>query len=284
MPAYDAAAIDALAQGLRLGVDPRRRRHGAGNQLGRGPGASLEFHDHRPYVAGDDLRHLDWGVLARSDQLMLRRFRVEVAPRTELLLDLSASMGLDPAKAALAAGLAALLGRLAVDAGARPRMWLLGSKPERIDEGGPASWRARIERAPCAGRAGLSCEPLPELGPGAERVLISDGLDPAGGASVLRRLGAGAGRVCLVQVLTAAELAPEPLGAVRLEDVEGGARDLVHDEVTVRAYHQRFARHQRGWQESLSGRGAGLITCRVEDGLRAAVDRLIAAGVVEVSA
>jgi uncharacterized protein (DUF58 family) len=284
MPAWDDVAVDALARGLRLGIDPRRRRHGAGSRLGQGPGASLEFHDHRPYVPGDDLRHLDWGVLARSDQLMLRRYRVEVAPRFELLLDLSASMGVDPAKAALATGLSALLARLAVDAGARPRLWLLGDRPERIDEGGPQAWRSRLTAAPCSGRAGLSSEPRPELGAGSDRVLVSDGLDPSGAAAVLRRLAAGAGRICLVQVLSALELEPQPLGAVRLEDVEGGARDLVHDEPTCRAYRERLARHQRGWQEALSGRGAGLITCRVEDGLRAAVDRLIAAGLIEVAA
>lgn len=283
MPAWGEAAVAATARRVRLALDPRRRRFGSGNRLGSGPGASLEFHDHRAYVAGDDLRHLDWGVYARSDQLVLRRHRVEVSPTVEVLLDLSLSMAGDPAKAALATSLAALLATLAEADGTRPRVWAFSDEARRMGARAAGAWRAELSAAKAAGAAGLLARP-PGLAPGSERLLVSDGLVAEGGAAVVRALGAGAGRIALVQVLTRTELAPEPLGAVRLEDVEGGVVDLVHDHTAVAAYRDRLARHQAGWQAALAGRGAGVVTCVVEDGLDAAVDLLLRAGLLAVRA
>ena len=279
MPTWDEAAIAGALKRVRLGVDPRRRRTGSGARLGAGPGASLEFHDHRAYVAGDDLRYLDWGVYARSDQLVLRRHRQEVSPRIEVLLDASLSMGANPAKAALAAGLTALVASLAQADGARPLLWAAGERWRRIGEGG--EWRPALRTLGWVGAAGLEQRPAPTLAPGGERVLISDGLCPAGGAEVVRSLGNGAGRICLVQVLTAAEREPSVIGAARLEDVEGGAADLVLDDAACAAYRERLSRHQGGWQAALAGRGAGLVTCTVEEGLEGALRVLLAAGVLE---
>jgi uncharacterized protein (DUF58 family) len=275
---WPAPAVAAALSRLRLAVDPRRRRQGAGSRLGSGPGASLEFHDHRAYVPGDDPRQLDWKVYARTGSLILRRHRVEVTPRIELLCDCSASMGLPPAKAALAASLAALLAGLAEGDGVRPAVWLLGERPRVAGR----DWRAALAVTPCAGAAGLDGVPPGALLPGAERILISDGLCPAGGPALVRRLGAGAGSLALVQVLARAEADPPAQGAVRLADVEGGAADHVLDAAAVAAYRERFARHQAGWQQALAGRGSGLITCIAEDGLDAAIRRLLAAGLVQV--
>jgi uncharacterized protein (DUF58 family) len=151
MPAWDESAVAVHAARLRLAVDARRRR-GVGARLGQGPGASLEFHDHRAYTPGDDLRHLDWAVAARTDQLVLRRQRQEVSPRLELLVDGSASMALTPAKAALAAGIAALLAHLAEADGARPRLWWCGAQAQASE----SAWRTLLRQGICAGTSG--CE------------------------------------------------------------------------------------------------------------------------------
>jgi uncharacterized protein (DUF58 family) len=277
MPAWDEARIQAATKRVRLGVDARRRRLGAGSRLGAGPGASLEFHDHRAYLAGDDLRHLDWSVYARTEQLMLRRHRQEVSPRFEVVLDCSASMALTPAKTALATDIAALLATLAESDGTRPVVWCAGEALRRL----PGDWREALRRTACAGSGGLEARPVPTLGAGSERFLVSDGLCPGGGAPVVQALGSGAGRIALVQVLTAAERSPEPLGAARLEDLEGGAGDVLLDVATCDAYRERLARHQAGWQAALSGRGAGLVTCVVEDGFERALATLLQAGVLE---
>ena len=277
MPTWDEAAVHAATKRVRLGIDARRRRLGTGSRLGAGPGASLEFHDHRSYVAGDDLRHLDWSVYARTEQLMLRRHRQEVSPRVEVVLDLSASMAAGPAKLRLATTIAALLATLAESDGTRPVVWSASDVIRRL----PTEWRTALRTATCHGTIGLEARPAPLLGAGSERFLVSDGLCPGGGAPVVQSLGSGAGRIALVQVLTAGERSPDPVGAVRLEDLEGGAGDVMLDEATCTAYRERLARHQAGWQSALAGRGAGLVTCAVEDGFDHALTAMLQAGVLE---
>ncbi len=56
-------------------------------------GFSQEFAEYRAYTEGDDLRHVDWNVFARTDKLFLRRYRGETNSQLLVLLDTSASMG-----------------------------------------------------------------------------------------------------------------------------------------------------------------------------------------------
>jgi uncharacterized protein (DUF58 family) len=55
-------------------------------------GFSVEFAQHRPYVAGDDIRHLDWKVYGRSDKLHLKQYQQETSLDLVLLVDASGSM------------------------------------------------------------------------------------------------------------------------------------------------------------------------------------------------
>ena len=55
-------------------------------------GFSQEFAEYRAYSAGDDLRHIDWNVYARTERLYLRRFRGETNTWLTILLDASNSM------------------------------------------------------------------------------------------------------------------------------------------------------------------------------------------------
>ena len=55
-------------------------------------GQSVEFLQHREYVAGDDLRHVDWQVWARQDRLYVKQFEEDTNLRCYLLMDVSNSM------------------------------------------------------------------------------------------------------------------------------------------------------------------------------------------------
>jgi len=55
-------------------------------------GFSQEFAEYRSYVEGDDLRHVDWNVFARTERIYLKRFKGETNSQLLLLLDASASM------------------------------------------------------------------------------------------------------------------------------------------------------------------------------------------------
>ena len=56
-------------------------------------GFSQEFAEYRAYAEGDDLRHVDWNVFARTDRCYLKRYRGETNSQLLVLLDTSASMG-----------------------------------------------------------------------------------------------------------------------------------------------------------------------------------------------
>src|SRR5882724_10584616 len=55
-------------------------------------GFSQEFAEYRAYTPGDDLRHVDWNVFARTERCFLKRYRGETNTQLLILLDTSASM------------------------------------------------------------------------------------------------------------------------------------------------------------------------------------------------
>ena len=55
-------------------------------------GFSVEFKQHRQYVPGDEIRHIDWRVFGRSDRFYIREYEEETNLRATILLDLSGSM------------------------------------------------------------------------------------------------------------------------------------------------------------------------------------------------
>ena len=55
-------------------------------------GQSVEFVQHRQYVPGDDVRHVDWKVWARQDRLVIKQYEEDTNLRCGLLVDSSASM------------------------------------------------------------------------------------------------------------------------------------------------------------------------------------------------
>ncbi len=56
-------------------------------------GFSQEFAEYRAYTPGDDLRHVDWNVFARTERAYLKRYRGETNSQLTMVLDASASMG-----------------------------------------------------------------------------------------------------------------------------------------------------------------------------------------------
>ncbi|MEN8376625.1 MAG: DUF58 domain-containing protein [Gemmatimonadota bacterium] len=115
-------------------------------------GFSVEFAEHRPYQAGDDLRYMDWRTVARTDRYFVKQFEQDTNLRAYLLLDASASMGWssDPDRIPtklwyakqLAAALAFLLlrqgdavGALAFDEHVRDRVGAHGGRRHWLEVG-----------------------------------------------------------------------------------------------------------------------------------------------------
>ena len=82
-------------------------------------GFSTEFTEYRQYNPGDDLRYLDWRLLARTDRYFIKKYRADTNTQCHLLVDTSASMNYAHASSVtklqyaqyLAASLAYLLNR-----------------------------------------------------------------------------------------------------------------------------------------------------------------------------
>src|SRR5215204_6776791 len=55
-------------------------------------GFSTEFTEYRQYNAGDDLRYLDWRLLARTDRYFIKKYRADTNTQCHILIDTSASM------------------------------------------------------------------------------------------------------------------------------------------------------------------------------------------------
>lgn len=56
-------------------------------------GFSVEFAEHRQYMPGDPIRHIDWKIYAKSDRFYVKMYEEETNLRGYLLVDSSASMG-----------------------------------------------------------------------------------------------------------------------------------------------------------------------------------------------
>lgn len=59
-------------------------------------GYSVEFMDHRDYTPGDEMRTIDWKMLARTERYYVKRFEMESNMNVICLLDVSGSMGYKP--------------------------------------------------------------------------------------------------------------------------------------------------------------------------------------------
>ncbi|HJN77398.1 MAG TPA: DUF58 domain-containing protein [Myxococcota bacterium] len=273
-PRAEAAAL-AERYVLSLRLPPA---HGpAGMHKGRGTGSSTEFQDHRNYQPGDDVRHLDWRAYARSDQLLLKRYREEIRPSLDLLIDASASMATDPDKAQRAVDLAALFARSAAAEGFHVRIRALGDREERIS----------VERLLREGVDFKGVRPLGEAvgaletSSGGLFVLVSDFLVPDGPERWLR--GVRAGRVALVQVLSTFDDRPPEGGAVRLRDAEtGGEVDVVLDRPTVERYLERLERLGATLAEEARRRGGVHLRLVADEDLDSSCRRLVEVGILGV--
>ncbi len=77
-----------------LSLVARRVAEGAMHGLHRSHlhGLSVEFAQHREYSPGDEIKHIDWQVAARSDRYVVKQYELETNLRSVILVDASASM------------------------------------------------------------------------------------------------------------------------------------------------------------------------------------------------
>src|SRR6202042_2670747 len=90
-PLLTAELLRRLEQ-FQLLAARRAKSTARGERRSKARGQSVEFADHRNYVAGDDFRHLDWNLYGRLDRLFLKLYEEERELPVRIFLDASESM------------------------------------------------------------------------------------------------------------------------------------------------------------------------------------------------
>lgn len=236
----------------QLDVVSRRIFNGRvqGERRSKRRGQSVEFADFRPYVAGDDLRFVDWNIYGRLDRLFLKIFLEEEDLSLIIAIDSSASMNWgDPSKFEFARRLAMALGYIGLVNQNRVSFASFGGLGE---EGAPAGLQRLSNirgrrRTHEAGRWLLGLEPggrgdftdamrsiaLSRQGRGV-MIVLSDFLHKEGYETGLRYVAGRGYDVFAMQVLAPQEIDPLKHGMrgdLRLVDLE----DEDEAEVTVNA-------------------------------------------------
>lgn len=209
-----------LARMAGLGLTAAQLAEGTMTGLHKSPrhGSSVEFAQHREYVPGDEIRHLDWKAVAKSDKYYIKQYEDETNLRTFLLVDTSGSMnyarrGL-PTKLEYAARMATALAYMLLNQGdavgmmtfadglgeyvpprARPdHFWNLARILERADVSGGTDLVRPLEHiAEIGGRRGLV-------------LIFSDGMDFRDQVTALARQLRRRHRVAFFHVLDPDEL------------------------------------------------------------------------------
>jgi uncharacterized protein (DUF58 family) len=267
----------------------------AGGHRSRRFGSSSEFAEHKAYAPGDDLRRLDWKVMARQNRSYVRRTEDETRVDVVVVVDTSHSMayaggarGVDTtSKIECARTLAAAIAYVAQHRADAPGLSLFaGDETAFLPPRGTGDTLghicAALVRAEANGKASLErvlervCERQKRK---AVVVVVSDFIDssidelwPLG---VLRKRG---GEAVLLQVLHEDEVDFPFDGVVKFEDLEGD-REVQVDAPLVRAsYLQELAAFLRTVEGAAADNDARYTLCRTDEPPHAALSRVFSDG------
>ncbi len=287
-PLLDADFVREL-EVLRRRMEVRARSGLSGEHIAKRHGGSAEFHGHRPYAAGDDLRRIDWAAYARSGEPVVKVYRSEEDVVARLLCDTSASLDFgDPPKIDMARQLAAAIGYMTLADSERAQLIVTAGgvtrehRPSRGRSGLPALLRL-LDTIKTGGSTDLSkaidTVVRKSARPGMLAVL-SDFFDPGPVLSALSRAALGGHDVVLIQIVAPEEVDPAYEGDWTLEDAETGDRvELTMDGAALEAYVLRFAglcEELRSWARR---HRATYVRAVTNDGLEETVRRIVSRSV-----
>jgi uncharacterized protein (DUF58 family) len=269
MPAATSIDSAALMRIKSLELRAKVIVEGLWKGMHRSPyhGFSVEFSEYRAYVKGDDPRHVDWKVLARSDRCYIKKFEDETNLRCHLLLDHSRSMSFGSrgySKSQYAATLAATLAYFLMKQGDAVGLTTFGDRlgehlPPRNRPGHFRRLLMELERP--ARFPGTSLEmPMRQFTDLLRKrglvALISDMLAPMERLDAqLSWLGAMGHEVVLFHVMDRAEIDFTFDQAAQFQDMESGAEWFVNPAAAKAGYTARLQAHRAAIQRACERSG-----------------------------
>jgi len=243
------AAIDDLSLLARTVVE------GFLDGLHRSPflGYSTEFSSYRPYTQGDNLRHIDWKVWGRTDELYIKQFDDDTNLRCHVFLDTSHSMEFgdeDGNKFHYARVLAAVLAELMVRQHDAPGLILFGETTRPVIPAQAGRRRAEeifelLTHAQARGGTRIDAGLFRVIESFTRRgiaVVISDFFTSEESVlELLRQLHAQGQEVIVFHVLAAEEIDLPYEGEYIVEDMETAEELPVHIEDFRTEYRRRIA-------------------------------------------
>jgi uncharacterized protein (DUF58 family) len=218
-------------------------------------GLSQEFAEHRQYMPGDEVRHIDWRLYGRTDRLYVKKFEEETNAPVRLLLDASASLNYAPrdvTKLQYAKFLAASLAYLAVRQNDRVGLAVFNEAvierlPARASHRHLQTMLASLERLSAEGKTRIGQTLLSEAARWQRKgmaILMSDLYDdPAQVVAAVSRVRRVGHNLIVIHLLDLIEKSLEGSGVYEFHDLETG-ESLIADGAKVR----------RAYVESLTSR------------------------------
>jgi uncharacterized protein (DUF58 family) len=250
-------------------------------------GFSQEFAEYRAYTPGDDLRHVDWNLFARTERAYLKRYRGDTNSQLTILLDASNSMNYTanparPSKMDYARFAAASLCYLAIH-NQRDAAGLIVFDDEVRNYIRPSTRQgqlhrllAGLEQAEPRARTDFT-KPLLHFQNLLHRrgivIMFSDFYeDPASIVRTIEPLRYHGNEVVLFHVLDPEDVRPELNGPSMLIDMETEKQLEVTPDYTKREYREKIAAHLADLRDRSQAAGLGyylLMTDRpLDDALR----------------
>ncbi len=242
-----------------INVSSRFASSVTGRKYGQNTGNSLEYMDHREYQPGDDIRHIDWNALARSDKLTVKLFREETTPHVDIFLDGSRSMGVKGTeKAAGLWAIFSLLKTTAINSGFSVKPWMVKDFCRPIQPSNLPILLWPDKNLDFTGNPGKTLiDAPPTMKSKSIRFLISDLFWLAEPMKILQQLADQASILVIIQLVSRFDLNPELQGNIRLIDSEtGNYIELVSNSESLRNYKDNFSRHQEYWKRCCTKFGA----------------------------
>jgi uncharacterized protein (DUF58 family) len=259
VPRLAVEAPDQVLRRLELAVTRRLDGLLQGDYRGLVPGHGGETGETRRYVAGDDVRRIDWNVTARMQQAHVRETIADRELETWLLVDLSPSLDFGTAlctKRDLAVAAAGAVAFLAGRSGNRVGAHIVTGDGVRTlpARSGAAHVRALMHRVITAPRqdgggheafaAGLARLAVPNVRRGLA-VVVSDFLSRQPWEPPMRLVGIRH-ELLAVEVIDPRELDLPDVGRLVVADPESGAtREVRTDDADLRRRYASAARQQR---------------------------------------